>query len=145
MLVTIAYAQIIPHRCPPVRCTILSSVGSDAERILGDSDFVDAVLKQNEEVYERRIQLKSKGVDLDALAQRVSQLLDMPTEQVWSKGKYWHIVAARSLLCFWAVRELGMSATSLAPKFGVSAAAISKSVVRGEKMARENNFEIEEF
>jgi putative transposase len=115
------------------------------ERILGDSNFVDAVLKQNEETYERRNRLKSRGVDLDALAQRVSQLLDMPIEQVWSKGKYRHIVAARSLLCFWAVRELGMSATSLAPQFGVSAAAISKSVVRGEKMARENNFFLEVF
>ncbi|MCP4746608.1 MAG: hypothetical protein GY874_10795 [Desulfobacteraceae bacterium] len=66
----------------------------------------------------------------------------MPIDQVWSKGKYRHIVAARSLLCYWAVRELGMSATSLAPKFDMSATAISKSVLRGEAMAQENGFEL---
>ncbi|MCP4745820.1 MAG: hypothetical protein GY874_06710 [Desulfobacteraceae bacterium] len=66
----------------------------------------------------------------------------MPIDQVWSKGKYRHIVAARSLLCYWAVRELGMSATSLAPKFDVSATAISKSVLRGEAIAQENGFEL---
>ncbi|MCP4748311.1 MAG: transposase, partial [Desulfobacteraceae bacterium] len=87
------------------------------ERILGDSDFVEAVLKQNEQDYERRNRLKLKSVDLDTIAHRVSQVLNMPIDQVWSKGKYRHIVAARSLLCYWAVRELGMSATSLAPKF----------------------------
>ncbi len=53
------------------------------ERILGDSDFVQAVLKQNEQAYERRQSLKAKGLDLNAIAQRVSQLLDMPLDQVW--------------------------------------------------------------
>ena len=112
------------------------------ERILGDSDFVETVLKQNEQIYERRNRLKANGVDLDKIAQRVSKLLNMPIDQVWAKGKYRHVVAARSLLCFWAIRELGMSATSLAPMFDVSATAISKSVLRGESMARENGFEL---
>ena len=64
---------------------------------------------------------------------------------MWSKGKYRHIVAARSLLCVWAVRELGMSATSLAPKFDVSATAIGKSVLRGEAMARKKEFELDDI
>lgn len=112
------------------------------ERILGDSDFVEAVLKLNEQAYERRYHLKSKGVDIDAIAQRVSQVLHLPLDQVWAKGKYRSVVAARSLLCYWAVRELGMSATSLAPLFDVSATSISQSVVRGEAMARDNGYEL---
>ena len=114
------------------------------ERILGDSDFVETVLKQNQEVYDRQNWLKARGVDIDHIARRVSQLLDMPVEQVWSKGKYRPIVAARSLLCYWAVRELGMSATSLAVKFGISANAISQSVLRGQTIVQENGFELEE-
>jgi hypothetical protein len=114
------------------------------ERILGNSNFVEAVLKQNEEVYERRNRLKSRGFNLDTIAQRVSQLLNMPPEQVWSKGKCRQIVAARSVLCFWAVHELGESATGLSRKFEVSATAISKSVSRGEQIIRENGFELED-
>jgi len=75
----------------------------------------------------------------------VSRLLDMPFEQVWSEGKYRHVTATRSLLCHWAVRELGMSAISLASKFDVSATAISQSVVRGEAMARDRGFELDDI
>lgn len=114
------------------------------ERILGDSDFVESVLRQNDETFTRRLHLKSKGIDLDTIAHRVSQLLDMPIERVWSKGKYRQVVAARSLLCYWAVRELGMSATSLAPRFDVSATAISQSVERGEAMACDRGFQLED-
>jgi REP-associated tyrosine transposase len=114
------------------------------ERILGDSDFVETILTQNQEAYDRQHRLKAKGVDIDGIAHRVSQLLEMPVEKVWSKGKYRPIVAARSLLCYWAVRELGMSATSLAAKFEISANAISKSVMRGEAIVHENGFELEE-
>jgi transposase len=53
------------------------------------------------------------------------------------------VVAARSLLCYRAVRKLGMSITSLASKFDVSATTISQSVVRGEAMARDSGFELE--
>ncbi|MCP4747438.1 MAG: hypothetical protein GY874_15045 [Desulfobacteraceae bacterium] len=83
-----------------------------------------------------------KGVDLDTIAHRVSQVLNMAVDQVWPKRKYRHIAAARSLLCYWTVRQLGVSASSLAPKFDVSATAISKSVLRGEVMARENGFKL---
>jgi REP element-mobilizing transposase RayT len=113
------------------------------ERILGDSEFVENVLRQNNEAYAQRLRLKSKGIDLNAIAQRVSHLLDMPIEQVWSKGKYRQVVAARSLLCYWAVRKLGMSITSLASRFDVSATTISLSVVRGEVMARDCGFELD--
>ena len=114
------------------------------ERILGDTDFVETVLKQNQEAYDRQNRLKAEGVDLDRIAQRVSQLLGMSVDQVWSKGKYRPIVAARSLLCYWAVRELGMSATFLAARFEISANAISKSVMRGEALVRAKGFELEE-
>jgi putative transposase len=113
------------------------------ERILGDSDFVLKVLKQSKEDFERRYRLKARGVDLNAIAKHVSVLLDIPAEEVWSKGKYRHIVAARSLLCFWAVNELNISITELAQRFGVSPTAISKSVLRGKALAKEGGYQLE--
>jgi len=114
------------------------------ERILGDSDFVETVLRQSQEAYERRYRLKAKGVDLEIITRRVAKLLNMSLHEVGSKGKYRRIVAARSLLCYWAVRELDMSVSALARRFEVSATAISRSVLRGEALARENDYVLEE-
>ena len=112
-------------------------------RMLGDSEFVQSVLKQNEQAYERRYRLKAKGVDLDFIAQRVSELLDIPMDALWSRGKQRHLVRARSLLCYWAATELHMSMSALARRFEVSATAISKSVLRGKALAKELGFELE--
>ncbi len=49
---------------------------------------------------------------------------------------------ARSLLCFWAVRELGMSMTSMAQQLNISTAAVSKSVARGAELAKREGFEL---
>ena len=70
---------------------------------------------------------------------------DKSVDEVWSKGKYRHIVAARSLLCYWAVRKLDIRVSTLAQKFEVSATAISKSELCGEALAKENNYIFEEL
>jgi plasmid maintenance system antidote protein VapI len=76
------------------------------------------------------------------VAQRVAAILGVKCEQVWEKGKYRQTVKARSLLCYWAVRELGISATELARRIGISQPAISQSVKRGEAIAKEKGFEL---
>ncbi len=112
------------------------------ERILGDSDFVEEVLKKAQEKRERQYQLEADGFTIDQVAQRVAAILGVKCEQVWEKGKYPQTVKARSLLCYWAVRELGISATELARQIGISQPAISQSVKRGETIAKENGFEL---
>ncbi len=57
------------------------------ERILGDSDFVDSVISQSEEHYERRHKLRGQGYDLDRIAERVSEVLGMKPDEVFSKGR----------------------------------------------------------
>ena len=83
------------------------------ERILGDSDFVNRILSEAEETFEKRHHLKHSGVDLEMVAQRVAHIVGLEVEDVWSAGKYRKTVQARSLLCYWAVRELGESMTSM--------------------------------
>ena len=56
-------------------------------------------------------------------------------------GKYSHIIEALSLLCYWAVRDLGVSMTSLAKRLKLSVAAImQQSVKRGERLKDEKSF-----
>jgi len=110
------------------------------ERILGDSDFVDSIISQSEEQYERRHQLKRKGFDLHRIAERVAEVLEVDTDEVYSKGRQSRKVRARSLLCFWASRELGMTHTELAKKLEMSVGGIGLSVERGESIAREGSY-----
>ena len=52
------------------------------------------------------------------------------------------IVRARSLLCYWAVRELGVRMVSLAERHRISPAAVTQSVARGERLAKEGNYRL---
>jgi putative transposase len=62
------------------------------------------------------------------------------TEEVWAEGKYRRIVEARSLLCYWAVRDLGVPMSSLGRKLGISTPAGSRSVTRSRRIAETNGF-----
>ena len=112
------------------------------ERILGDSGFVEEVLKKAQEQRERRYQLKATGFNIDQVAEKVAAILGIQCKQVWGKGKHPQTVMARSLLCYWAVHELGISATALARRIGITQPAVSQSVKRGEAIAKENGFEL---
>jgi putative transposase len=106
------------------------------ERILGDGDFVGSVLAAAEEAMEKRYALRTRGFDLVKVDSRVSEVLGVGPGAVWSKGRYRHAVEARSLFCYWAVRELGTPMSLLGRKLGISIPAVSKSVIRGETIAK---------
>ena len=112
------------------------------ERILGDSDFVDSVISQSEEQYERRYELKRQGFDLERIADRVAQVLEIEPDEVFSKGRQNRKVRARSLLCFWAARELGMPHTALAKRLEMSLSGVGFSVERGESIAKKGNYSL---
>lgn len=107
------------------------------ERILGGSDFVDDVLRLAGEELDRRHQLKVAGYGLSELAAEVAAIFDIEPARIFSPGKYPRVVQARSLLCYWSVRELGLTATGLARKFNLTQPAVSMAVKRGEAIAKE--------
>jgi len=112
------------------------------ERVLGDSKFVESVLSQAEERYERHYELKRLGYDLNSLAERVAEIYGMDPSEILSKGKQQRKVQARSLFCFWAVRELGISLRELARMLEISSPGVGFSVERGEAIARENKYHL---
>jgi REP element-mobilizing transposase RayT len=112
------------------------------ERILGDKDFVHAVLAAAQEQLERKYRLAAKGIDFEKVAERVAAVFDIKVDQVLAAGKHPPTVKARSVLCYWAVRELGMNGTDVAAKLGCSQSSVSKSAKRGETIAAENNLKL---
>ncbi len=112
------------------------------ERILGDGQYVQDVINQAAETLDRQYRLKAQGMDIEQVARRVAQIMDMSIKEVWSRGKYRRIFKVRSLLCYWAVRELGISMASLSRRLHTSLAAVSQSVQHGENLAKENHYHL---
>ncbi len=107
------------------------------ERILGDSKFVETVLNAAQENLERKYRLKADGCDFRWLVDRVAKQLGLGPQEVLAPGKYPKIVKARSLLCYWATRELGMTTIELSKRLNLSQPTISQSAKRGQKIAQE--------
>jgi len=109
------------------------------ERILGDGIFVKNVLAAAEEKMKRRYAIQARGVNLESLAERVAEIFDMPASELWIPGKHRWRVRAKSVLCYWANRELEVSMSELSRRMNVSVMTISNAVQRGEKIVKELN------
>ncbi|WP_035497722.1 transposase [Citrifermentans bremense] len=115
------------------------------ERILGDSDFVENVLHLAEEEMERKFKYINQGVDLERVADIVAVVLGTSKEDFETHGNQPKKVQARSLFCYWAVRELGATTTFLGHRLGMTQPAISVAVSRGEKLAAEMGLRLQDF
>ena len=112
------------------------------ERILGDGDFVKEVLESCQQQLERRHQYLAQGCDFNWLVGQVASLLRLKPEIVTRRGRYPDTVEARSVLCYWAARELGISTLELSKKLGISQPTASQSVKRGEKIVKEKGLKL---
>lgn len=114
------------------------------ERILGDSDFVTMVLRHADEQMQTRYRLTSEGFGLDDIAQRVAKVMDLPLEVVWESSRRPKTVRARSLLCYWASRELGLSMTEIAKRLSLTQPAVSIAASRGKEIAGQEGYRLVE-
>jgi len=109
---------------------------------------LSAVLKEEsfskaKEQLERKYQLQPRCIDENQLIEIVAGVMAVEPWQVCAAGKHRDRVRARSLFCYRAVRELGMTMTALSGKLNLSPAGVSLAVKRGEEIARSGGFELE--
>jgi len=71
------------------------------QRILGESDFVMDILSESEENFSRKYRLKSRGLNFEKVAERVSSLFDLEKDYITARGRQRDRVRARDLLCYW--------------------------------------------
>lgn len=103
--------------------------------MLGDNDFVEGVLSVAMEQLDRKYALAARGIGYEHLIQMISKLTAVPVEAIAGTGKQRQNVRARSLLCYWAAKELGMSLMLLSHKLEISVPTVSVAVQRGMKIA----------
>jgi len=91
---------------------------------------------------KKHYRLQAKGFDLEKLASRVCNTMHLKPAGLWAPGKERKRVAARSLLCYWAVRDLGISMVKIARRLNLSLAGVSQSVKRGEIIVQQKGYNL---
>ena len=112
------------------------------ERILGDSDFVEGILSEAGESFNRHYDLRRRGYNFKKVIDRVGEIMGVEPSYILSKGRQKLRVEARSLLCYWAVRELGLTVTEMARRIEMTPSAVGYAVVRGEKISKQEDLKI---
>ncbi|HOH26690.1 MAG TPA: transposase [Syntrophorhabdus sp.] len=112
------------------------------ERMLGDHEFVCHALATANENSDWRYSLKERGIDLAAVISRVCEVLHCNRCDIFTPGKIQSRVNARSLFCYWTVRELGTNQAELSRRLRLSPAAITQSVKRGESIVKERGYSL---
>ncbi|MBN1102817.1 MAG: hypothetical protein JXL84_05310 [Deltaproteobacteria bacterium] len=93
---------------------------------------------------ERILGHKALGHDYEWLVGQIASLFRIPAEEITRQGRYPSTVEARSVLCYWGVRELGMSTVEMSRRLHISQPTASQSVKRGEKVVAEKKLQLPE-
>jgi len=102
-------------------------------RILGDSEFVQEVTSDLDNLVKKNLRLSGRQVDIITLAGRVCKKHGISLGELRSGSRRREIVEARGIVSWIAVRELGYSGADVARYLGVTNSCITKSVSSGEK------------
>jgi putative transposase len=112
------------------------------ERILGKGDFVETVLKAAQESLDQKSKIRALGYDFDWLVGRVLGLFGLTFNDILTGGKQRRVVQARSVLCYWGTRELGMSAVSISKKLNIASSTASESAMKGRQIVEEHGWKL---
>lgn len=104
------------------------------ERVLGSSDFVDAVLQRIEARPLRRA--LSPGELIAPLCERVAKHLRVNPREIASRSLRREVLAARAVVSDLAVCHCGLSLAAVARCLGVSKQSIARAIVRAPEAYR---------
>jgi predicted transcriptional regulator len=65
-------------------------------------------------------------------------------DDIYRAGKRPLLVSARSVFCYWAVRELGLTTTAVARVLGLTQPAVSIAVRRGERIVTSRGIQLDD-
>ena len=79
---------------------------------------------------------------IEKLEQRVLGFYQIGREELYSKSRQKVRSEARSVFCYWAVRELGVEGTHMAKRLKMSQPGVAYAISRGERIVKDNNFQM---
>ncbi len=112
------------------------------ERILGDGEFVTEVLAQAEEQFQHKYRIRSEGYDMEKLIGRVAEVTQLSPKKILDTERDRKRTQARSILCFWATDQLGITQTELSRMLKLTQSAVSHAVRRGRILVERSSHSI---
>ena len=106
-----------------------SPIKGDA-RILGSGSFVEGVLKESNESYEIRMRNR---IPFEDLIYRVMTDAALEMDELKSSKRNGKITEARTIISFLAVNQIGVSASEVARRLGMTGMGVGKCVDRAKK------------
>jgi REP element-mobilizing transposase RayT len=100
------------------------------ERILGNGDFVHAVLKEAEEKQLRQVRLQRAGETIDGIVDQETGKSQISIKELKSGSRRQRVSETRAKIACRCVEELGMSCAETARHLGVCTSSISRLVAR---------------
>ena len=119
---------------------LAASTISSMERLLSDTFIPQLFTSSMTEslVIPGRMLPSSGAVITSSLIRKY----EIDSGELYLKGSQKIRSEARSLFCYWAVCELGISRTHLAKRLGMSQSDVVYAVNKGEKAAKEKNYQL---
>ncbi len=109
-----------------------------SQKILGSKAFVEELIAEEERRLRQQISLNRKWITLEELTDFICEKFGITREEITGGGQKREISLVRSMLCFLASKDLGLTGRELSRALGLTPAAIHYAVLRGEKFLAEN-------
>ena len=105
-------------------------------RVLGSSEFVADILKKAE-AKDRRTHKMARLMTPSQVIERAAKVAGIMASAMRGRSRHADRVLAKDLTCKWLVEDLGMQGAAVAKLLDISKSAVSRAVVRGERIEEE--------
>jgi putative transposase len=86
--------------------------------------------------------MREKGYGIERVIERVSNLFSMSRQDIPNPSRQRQGGRARSVLCYWAIRELGMSGSELSHILWMNRSSVSRAAGRGGKQINDRKLRL---
>lgn len=107
------------------------------ERILGNGDFVQEILKEAEEKYPRQLKLRKSGLSIDEIIRQECKKRKISPEELKRGSRRRRASGGRAAIACRSSKELGLSGAEIARHLGVNTSSINRAIARAEDAATE--------
>ncbi len=98
------------------------------QRILGDSEFVQEIQKDPDDLIKRNLRLSGQSIELEALTEKVCKIYQASIIEVRSGSRRKPVIKARRVISWIGVRELGYTGAEVARYLGVTNSCVTRAV-----------------
>jgi len=102
------------------------------ERILGNGDFVQEILKEAEEKHLRQLKLRQSGLSITVIIRQECKKSKISPEELRRGSRRRRVSEARAAIALRSSKEIGFSGAEIARNLGVNTSSINRAIARAE-------------